>query len=219
MANVCGVSLHVCRIRATRLDSDGNVAASPNNSAVDDKPVQVTMTPRISAGADLELKGGCDCIIASYLGPDIVKGWDLAVDKGAINFALEEILLGGSAITAGADLIGRWFAGPLDCGETQPKSAFEFWTDVWDGNAQSTVWPRLHYVFPGTTWAEGTTTAQNNLVPEPITGKAVANDNWANGPYGDQPEAVPAGMPGGRWLTTDAFPTATCGYSDVTPAS
>lgn len=219
MANVCGTSLHVCRIRATRLASDGNVAASPNNSVVDDNPVQVTVTPRISAGADLELKGGCDCIIAAYLGPDIVKGYDLAFDKGAVNFPLEEMLLGGSAIADGEFTIGRWFAGPLDCGETQPRSAFEFWTDVWDGNAQSTVWPRIHWLFPGTTWAEGATTVQNNLVPEPVVGKAVANDNWANGPYGDQPEAVPAGMPGGRWYETAEMPDAACDYADVTPAS
>lgn len=218
MANVCGTSLHVCRIRATRLDSDGSVAAGPNNGAIDEKPVQVTLTPRISAGADLELKGGCDCIIAAYLGPDIPKGYDLGVDKGAINFALEEILMGGSAITSASDTIGRWFPGPLDCGETQPTAGFEFWTDVWDGNAQSTVWPRVHWLFVHTTWAEGTTTAQNNLVPEPIVGKSISNDNYGD-PWGDLPEAVATGSPGGRWYTTDPLPDAVCGYTTVTPGT
>ena len=47
MANVCGTSLHVCRIRATRLDDVGNVAAPPNNAYVTDSPISVTVTPRV----------------------------------------------------------------------------------------------------------------------------------------------------------------------------
>jgi hypothetical protein len=219
MANVCGTSLHVCRIRATRLDDVGNVAEPPNNVAVSDSPISVTVTPRVEAGADLTLKGGCDCIVATYLGPDLLKGFDLELAKAKIEPALEEILLGATVISDGGDQIGYWHPGPLDCGQTQTLAGFEFWTDVWIGSAQESVRPYIHHVYPSTTWQQAAQTFQNEFAQPGITGKASANPAWGNGPHGDQPEPIPADSPGGLYYTAEPLPDSACGYDDVTPAS
>lgn len=219
MANVCGTSFHVCKVRATRLDDVGNVAPSPNNSYVTDSPISVQVTPRVEAGADITLKGGCDCIIATYQGPDLLKGFDLAFVKGKIEPGLEEMLLGADVITDGADLVGIWHPGPLDCGDVQPAAGFEFWTDVWQGSAQETVRPYIHHVYPQTTWQQQAQTFANEFAQPGVAGKAVANPAWANGPYGDQPEPVPSQSPGGFFYTDETPPTGSCGYASVTPGS
>lgn len=219
MANVCGTSLHVCRIRATRLDDVGNVAAPPNNSYVTDSPISVTVTPRIEAGADLTLKGGCDCIVATYLGPDLLKGFDLEFAKAKIEPGLEEILLGATVITDTGDLVGYWHPAPLDCGQTQSIAGFEFWTDVWVGSAQEGARPYIHHVYPSTTWQQGAQTFQNEFAQPSLAGKASANTVWDEGPYGDQPEGIPTDSPGGLFYTAEPLPDSECGYQDVTPAT
>jgi hypothetical protein len=219
MANVCGTSLHVCRIRATRLDDNGNVAAPPNNVAVSDSAVSVTVTPNVEAGVDISLKNGCDCIVAAYLGADQKKGYNLEFAKSKIEPAAEEILLGATVISDGADQIGYWSRGIGECGEAAPSAAFEFWTDVWVGNAQDGTRPNIHHVFPQSTWVEGGNTYGNEFATPTLSGKAVANPNWGMGPHGDQPEAAPANSSYGLYYTDEPMPDAACGYDDVTPAS
>ena len=100
---VCGVSVLVCRTRVTLLDDDGSVAAGPNNSYVTDNPIRVTVTPVIEAGKDTTLKGGCDCIIASYKGPDLLKRFDLEFDIATIEPAMLSLMLGATLISDTSD--------------------------------------------------------------------------------------------------------------------
>jgi hypothetical protein len=200
------------------LDDVGNVDDPPNNGYVSDKPVSVQVSPNTEAGTDVTQKGGCDCIIATYQGADLLKGYNLEFAKGALEPALEEMMLGGTAIVDGADIIGVWSPGPLDCGEKAPSVAFEFWGDAFVGSTNDGTWPYFHFVFPKTTWQTGQQTYENNFSQPPFTGKAVANPLWGSGPYGDQPQDTPAESPGGYFFTT-TLPTAACDYVDVTPGS
>ena len=219
MANVCGTSLHACASRVTRLASDGNVATPPNNTWVSESLISVQLTPRVAAGADIELRGGCDCIIAAYLGPDLLKGFDIEVVDGKLQPGLDDILTGAAAITEAGDVIGAWAPGLLDCGGTQPRAAYEFWTDVYVGTAISAARPYIHHLFPGAVWQKGQQSFANEFGTNPYTGKATSNEVWGNGPYGDQPEAAPTDTAYGWWYSNDAKPSATCDYTDTTPAS
>lgn len=216
---VCGVSLHVCRIRVTRLDSVGNVAGGADNSYVSDKPISVQLTPTIETGADTTLKGGCDVILATYQGPDLLKGFELEFAKGAIEPAMEELMLGGTLIEDDSTVpvpIGLWHPGSDD---VQAAVAFEFWTDVWEGSAQNADWPFIHHVYPYTTWRMGQQTFENDFAQPTLSGKARANSAWGSGPYGDQPEPIPANSPGGFFYTDEPTPDAACGYATVVPSS
>jgi len=218
MANPCVVPIHVCRTRVTRLDELGNVDTPPDNSYVSSKAFSVQVSPNVETGADITQRGGCDCILATYQGADLLKGFNLEYAKGALEPALEEMLVGGTPITVGGNVTGFWAPGVLDCGESQPAVAFEIWGDAYTGSTNDGTWPYFHWVFPKTTWQLGQQTFGNEFSQPPFTGKAVANPLWGGGPYGDQPSDTPSDSPGGYFLTT-TLPTASCEYADVTPGS
>src|SRR5437868_2880962 len=98
MAAECLAAIHLCRIRATRLDAVGNPVAGPNNVYVSDKPIQLAVTPQILAGEDKTLVGGCDCVVAQYRGKDKLKYFTLELDLGRIEPGLKSMLLGATAI-------------------------------------------------------------------------------------------------------------------------
>lgn len=52
---VCGSLIHICALRVTRLDSQGNVLDESNNSYVTNNVVSVQVNPVIEAGLDSTL--------------------------------------------------------------------------------------------------------------------------------------------------------------------
>lgn len=220
---VCGVSILLCRVRLTLLTSTGAVAAGPNNSYVTDQPIRVNLTPVIEAGKDSTLKGGCDCIIADYRGPDLLKRFEFEFDFAAIEPAMMSLLLGSLLIsdTSVAPVpIGNWWPGQVGCSKpTPPALAFEFWTQVWDGTAQNVSWPYIHHVYPFTLWQLGAQTYEDDFAQPKVTGFSRCNTQWGHGPYGDQPTLVPYDSPGGMFYTQAALPTAVCGYKTVAVSS
>src|SRR3954469_18573682 len=110
MANECLAAIHLCRVRATRLNADGTPMSGPNNVYVTEKPMVVTVTPVIEAGQDKTLVGGCDCIIAEYRGYDKLKRFDLELDLGVMEPGLFEMLLGSTAISSSGAIIGQWWS-------------------------------------------------------------------------------------------------------------
>lgn len=220
---VCGVSILLCRTRATLLNDDGSVAAGPNNSYVSDKPMRVTLTPVIEAGKDSTLKGGCDCIIASYKGPDLLKRFTLEFGQAAIEPGMLSLMLGATLISDTSPEpvpIGVWWPAQVGCELPPPPNvAFEFWTQVYDGDAPNDTWPYIHHVYPFVNWQQGPQTYEDDFAQPSIVGNARSNIQWGEGPYGDQPSGIPGNSPGGFFYTADALPDAACGYATVTPGS
>ena len=212
MSAECLAAIHLCRVRVTRLDSVGNPSPGPNNYWVSDKPIQLTVTPVIEAGADRTLIGGCDCIIATYRGYDKLKRFDLELDLGDLEPALMEMLLGSTAITEAADVIGQWWTeNAFDCSiPAQPNLAFEGWQTAWDGDAPAAALPYVHWIWPSTHWQIAPHTLQNDFIQPKLTGFSQGNSAWGTGPYGDLPEA--AQPLGGFFFTDTALPTAECAY-------
>lgn len=207
---VCPSAIHLCFVRITRLDSLGNPLPGPNNFFVSSTPMMLTVTPDILAGETKDMKGGCDQLIATYRGQDILKRFNFELDMGTIAPALEEILTGAAAIVDDeSNPIGVQFQVP--CGTQQPYLAFEAWQDLWDCDHQpSTPYPYKRWVWPSSRWQRGAETLQNDFDQPKFTGFSVANGNWGMGIYDDTPEAI---QPNGAWFFDDNLPeTADCSW-------
>jgi hypothetical protein len=220
----CGVPLGLCAMRLTRLDDNGCVAASPNNSFVSTKALSLTLTPVIEAGADLTLTGGCDCIIASYRGVDKLKRFEFEVTNPSLAPAMYEMMIGGTAFGEGGFITGLAWPAELACGEDANAVALEFWVKHWIDNAQDISYPWIHHVYPRTYWQIGQQQFQNDFAQPTLTGFTRKNDCWGNGPYPDGPEEEGYGSvnlaQGGFFYSTIDPPTdSDCDYADVTPAS
>lgn len=210
MADECLAAIHLCRVRATRLNADGSPMAGPNNVYVSDKPIQLGVTPVIEAGADRTLVGGCDCIIATYRGFDKLKRFDLELDLGALEPALLELILGSSAILDVADVIGNWWSQQaFDCSTPQPNVCFEGWQTGWADDHSDAVWPYVHWIWPSTYWQIAAHTLQNDFLQPKITGFSRGNTEWGEGIFGDLPEAAESL---GGWFYSSTIPDAACGY-------
>lgn len=218
MAAPCGVSLHVCRMRITRLLATGAVDAGADGKFVSADLLSVGLTPTIEQGADLTLTGGCDCVIASYRGEDKLKRFEIELSIPGLAAAMYEMLMGATLITGtyGTDTgvpIGIGWPAPLDCGEAAVNNAFEFWTDHWNGDALDPDLPYVHHVYPQSKWAPGQQSYGNDFAQPTLAGFTRGNLAWNDGPHGDGPGVD---IPYGGWFyTADALPAADCDYQSV----
>jgi hypothetical protein len=209
--DVCPSAIHVCFIRATAVDAVGNPIEGPNNVYITDDPIMLTATPDVLAGEVKDQKGGCDQLLNTYRGQDIVKRQNLELDLGHLHPGLEYLLTGAPLITNDdGDAIGVQFEVP--CGVQQPYTCIEAWEDLWDCDHQpSDPYPYRRHVFPSSRWVRGAETMQNDFNPPKFTGFTVGNPNWGLGIFGDQPQAV---NPQGAWFYDTIIPDARCGLQD-----
>lgn len=213
MSAECFSAIHLCRIRATRLDATGNPSPGPNNVYVTAKPIMLGATPQIEAGQDKTLVGGCDCIVAQYRGYDKLKYFTLELDLASLEPALIELMTGASAITSTGDVIGNWWQSSqtFNCASTvQPNVCFEGWQDTWNQDRQaSTPFRYVHWIWPSSFWQIAAHTLQNDFLQPKLTGFTRGNSNWTD-IFRDLPE-VP--QPLGGYFFTDHIPAGdTCGY-------
>lgn len=216
MSAPCGVTLHVCRMRVTQLDDLGNTVSTPDNFYVTSAIITVGLTPNIAQGADLELRGGCDCVLASYRGVDSLKRFDFEVALGKMEPALQAMLIDGTVIdgTDGTTTvpIGVAYPSPLSCDDTPSNVAFEFWTDNWTGDSLDPDWPYIHHIFPQSRWAPGPITYGNDFGQPGVTGYSKQNLAWDD-PYGDGPGVA---VTYGAWFySADPLPDSECAFQTV----
>jgi len=211
MAGICDAVINLCAVRVTRLDALGNPTAGPNNVYVTNKPLSIAVTPEIEAGRDLTLVGGCDCIVATYRGPDKLKRFTFEVDLAKIEPGLMEMMIGASVILSGTstDPIGLWYPTQISCDDpVQPNVALEGWQYLWEDDHQASDFPYVHWVWPSTYWQIGQHTLSNDFLQPRLNGFSRGNPNWGN-PYNDAPEDA---EPQGGFFYDTAIPTAACGY-------
>ncbi len=221
MATICASSILACGMRVTLLDDVGNVANQADNSYVTNNLVQIGVDPNIQTGAEPTLPGGCACLIANAKFPNLLKRFDFAIALGQLDVQLMSLMTGGALISSGSNAIGMdWPDSGITCGATAPpKVALEVWSYVWVGNAQSTVLPYWHWVWPMTQWQIGSAVLNGTDFFQPaLTGFSLGNPAWGHGPYDDDPGTV-IGDLGSVWQTADAIPTQICDYTTVTPSS
>jgi hypothetical protein len=212
MADDCPSLIHLCRVRVTRLNADGTPTPGPNNVYISAKPIQLVVTPVYSAGKDLELDGGCDCLIASYRGDDKLKRFDFELDLGQIEWDMVEMLTGSTIVTSAGANVGVMFpVNQFQCTTpAQPLVGFEGWQHNWIQDHLDPVYPYTQWVFPGSKWAIQAMTLGNDFTQPKLTGFSRGNPNWGTGIYHDLPQA--AGALGGGFMTATAPPADLCGY-------
>jgi hypothetical protein len=207
----CPSAIHLCYARFTRLNAVGQPVAGPNNVYVINTPMMLTVTPDILAGEVRDLKGGCDQLIATYRGQDILKRYNLELDIATVEPGLDEMLTGGSIIlggTSGTDPIG--VQNQLACNTQQPYTAIEFWQDLWNcDNQPSSPFQYLRWVWPSSRWQNGAVTLQNDFMQPKFTGFTVGNSNLGTGIFHDWPTTVQAD---GAYFFDNTLPSAACGY-------
>lgn len=220
---ICGSSILACGMRVTLLDSEGDVAAGPNNFYVTDNLVNIGINPEIEEGSDRTLKSGCDCIIATAKFPDLLKRFRFEINLGALEPALMSLLTGGAVILDGSTPtpvpIGWDWPVQISCSDTPPpKVALEVWSDNWENDHQSPTLPNIHWIWPMTQWQIGPSQLNSDFAPMVLNGFSIGNNRWGHGPYGDDPGQV-IGQLGSVYQTADDPPTAECGYQTVVPSS
>lgn len=211
MSAKCLAAIKFCRLRATRLDSDGTPHNGPNNVYITDKPMSLSVSPVIEEGEDRTRVGGCDCIVASYRGKDKLKWFEFELELAQWEPGLIELLTGADAVLDGADPIGFDFSDQaFDCsGDVQPAVVLEGWQVLQNQGSPDVQWPYMRWVWPMSFWQIGDYTLENDFAAPTLKGYSQPNSNWGLGIFDDLDTAV---GPLGRGFFTDAIPTAECGW-------
>lgn len=209
----CLSPVQICRLRITKLDSLGQVVAGPNNAYVTDKVTEIQPNPTIRTGDEINLPDGCGCDIVNYKNDDVLIRWELALTLGALEPALQSLLLGGDLIYDDSDTpvpIGWHWPLQAQCSTSgQPNVAVEAWSKAIDYDHPDPDLPWFHFIWPWAKFQIGQFTLGNSPATMPVNGFTRQNPNWLLGPYGDAPEAV--AQAGSVWLDT-SVPDATCGF-------
>ena len=224
MAVNCGVSFGICMLRVTLLDAEGNVEDVDNNVYVSDKITSVSLSPDIEQGNTFSKKNGCGCSLARFRTPDIFNFWTFEFEDGALEPALEALMLANTGVhtildgTADVVGVGKGVT-ESECDEASVGVALEFWTKHIVGGGLDALRPYIHWVFPFTQWQRGDNTAEEDFMANNLTGFSSTNANWGAGPFGDGPPDGSDISDYGYWQTDDPLPTAQCGYQTVEPTT
>lgn len=216
---ICPGSIHICKARFSRLNSDGTFKGGANNHVVTDSIMSVDFTPNIKAGDSKQVIGGCDCIDLSYRGYDKLLYFDLKFQLTKLNPALMELLLGAGILVDSSTVpvpVGNVWPNQLSCASTpQPPVAVEFWTDAWQNDRQVDPPNRyIRWVFPMSFWQLDASKLENDFFLPALQGFTRQNPNWGN-VYADWPAGIASNFVGGAYFWDTTQPAASCGYSSL----
>lgn len=215
-ANTAPTSLHICRLRATRLTAAGAAASGATGAYVSDRVISLDQTVELEEGEDRRLTSGCNTTIVSNREADRFIRFTFTLELGSEEWRLLELLTGQTLFQDTSTIpvpVGINF--PTTTQANPPDVAFEVWTDAYETGAQLAVTPYLHFVYPRTRWRIDDTTLENDWKAVSLTGYSLANSGWGTGPWADLPTAVTAvGELGGMYQAATR-PTAALTYVTV----
>ena len=84
----CGGTVNVCRVRVTRVDANGNVQGTTDNSYVTDAVTEVTFSPNVEAGDTISQKNGCGCKVIGYKVNDTFNFFEFSFTDAAARLPL-----------------------------------------------------------------------------------------------------------------------------------
>lgn len=213
--NICPTPIHLCKVRFTRLNTDGTVATGPNNHVVSQFPASLQVDPDVLPGEAKNIVGGCDCLAVTYRGKDKLMRLNLTLVMTDVEPALIELLTGSPIVTAASgDLIGNSFPVQTDCTVAgQPPVAVEGWSDNWLQDRQAlTPYQYTRWVFRMAFFQWDTFTLQNDFMQPSFKGYTRSNPNFTSAAYNDWPAGAVLNNIGGYFYDSTQ-PAAYCGYS------
>lgn len=205
-------TIHVCRSRITRLDTDGGPLSGATNQYVT-KHIQSVDRAVVSDDGDRrELLDGCNNVDVEYQEPDRFRGFEFTVEFTREDPRLLEIM-------TGMPLIMDTSTVPVPVGYNHPTSnqakphvAFEIWTDAQESGIVADK-PYIRRIYPDTTWRIDDTTYENDLSTVTLVGRSRENPGWGIG-LGDQGGSIDAN---GATLFTATIPADSNGAYVVVP--
>lgn len=216
MANSCARHVFACSLRVTRLETDGSPAVGANNMYVSDALATIAIASNIEEGDEFVVKNGCGELCVNVKACDQLKRLDLTMGLCYPDPELLELLLEGSKLNTDGAAVGFAYPSLGETGCTDGVSV-EWWSKRYDvGGSLDSTYPYEHYIAPKTFWVPTNRNFENGPVTVELTGFAIENDNWGNGPENDYHGTSDRSL---QSLPEADLPTPTCGYQTVGAAS
>ena len=211
MANDCLAHVQACAIRIARLEANGVPDPGANNLYVSDSLTSLAVDPQIEEGDEFIVKNACGETCVNVKDCDRLKRINLTLGLCKPDPELLELLTGGVRLVDGA-AVGYGFPSIGAAGCPNGVSV-ELWAKRYtDGGSLDGTFPYAWYVIPKAFFAPGRQTFENGPITVELTGFAVENENWFDGPLNDWPVDSDRVM---QWIPTAALPVAQCGYQSI----
>ena len=215
-ANIAPTNLHVCRMRATRLQASGAALSGATAAYVSDRLISVDLTPEYEDGEDRRVVGGCNQTIVNYREADAFIRWTFAISMGSLEPRLVELMTGMTLFQDTSTIpVPTGLNFPTSAVANPPDVAVEFWAENYEGGAVIADPTYRRYVFPRTRWRMDDATLENDFMPENLVGYSLSNSGWGVGPFADLPASVTAVGENGGLYFVDTIPTAAKTYVTV----
>lgn len=209
MANDCARHVFGCSLRVARLNADGSLDFGANGLYVSDALLTLSITPNIEEGDEFRIKNACGALCVNVKDCDRLARLDLTMGLCYPDPELLELLVGNSNVLTDGDAVG-WALPPLGASDCPSGVSVEVWAKRYDSTgAPSATFPYEQYVLPRTYWQISARNFENGPVTTELTGFAVENDLWGDGPSGEWPVASDRAL---QNLPVTSVPTPTCGY-------
>ncbi len=212
LSSECFQTIGACATRVARLKANGAFAPSPHNVYVSDALIDVSPKRNTTKGDNFVAKDGCGNVRATFQGCDSLDSIDVTVQFLEFEPSMWEMMTGGTVYMSGGKVVG-W--QDVQAGVACPNGvSLEVWSRAWNVNQQvvdsstgALVYMRVGY--PKIVFTLGDYVLGNDITKFPLTGHAVANAQFALGPYADWPGAI-NGIT--AHFADTGFPAASCGY-------
>lgn len=211
MANTCRAHVQACAMRVTRLEPNGVPDPGADNLYVSDALTRLEVTTVLSEGDEFEVKNACGEVCVNFKDCDRLKRLDITLGLCKPDPELLELLAGGTVLESGA-AVG--YAYPAIGQTSCPNGvSIELWAKrITDSGALDPDFPYEWYVLPRVYLNPTTRTFENGPITVELTGEAIENENWFDGPSNDWPVDSDRVL---QSLPTTTMPTPTCGYQSL----
>jgi len=185
MANDGAASIQACALRVARLAADGTTPAGASNMYVSDSFIRLLAAPQVEDGQEINVPNACGKNVVSHKDADKITRLNLTLELITPDPELLELLTNSLLIQDAGSTVG--FAYPkLNEPLAQNGVSMELWSKAVIGGQQAAALPYWRWVLPKTyNWRFGDREWTNGHMPNVLTGIAVENVNFGNGPTND----------------------------------
>ena len=185
MANDGAASIQACALRVARLAADGTTPAGASNMYVTNAFMRLLAAPQVEDGQEINVPNACGTNVVAHKDADKVTRLNLTLELITPDPELLELLTNSLLIQDAGSTVG--FAYPkLNTPLTQNGVSMEVWSKAIIGGQPAAALPYWRWVLPKTyNWRFGDREWTNGHMPNVLTGIAVENPSFANGPTND----------------------------------
>lgn len=183
-------SIQGVAIRATRLDSVGNLLNGPGDSYTTSAFMRVSFTPEYEEGDEITEKSANGSVCVTYKSPDTLKRITMEVAICEPDSELTSLLSGGlllrknlgSFASQNVKSIG-WSSPAIGDDPSGNGVALESWSLAIKDGKKASILPYFHWIFPYVKLRQsGDRVIENGLLANTFEGYGLGNDAFDSGP-------------------------------------